>query len=84
MADKEKRKLEKKRIKEESKLRKKQLKAELELKEAETGAKEPPSSDNEEPTPREKSPWYKDPSWIRTIIAIIALMVGLLTLILAL
>ena len=70
-ADKEKTKLEKKRLKAQYKAEKARAKA--------GQVTEMPDKDQVMPL-QETPPWYKDPNWIRAIVAIVALMVMVVTL----
>jgi hypothetical protein len=63
------------------KLEKKRLKAQVksEKKSGPAGEKPPSQFRNGPPSSPEK-PWYKDPSWVRTIVAIVSLIVMIITL----
>jgi len=80
----------------EAKLEKKRLKAQVKAEKAraKSGLYQEPLSEPEKASPKviksqesiykpEKDPWYKDPHWIRAIIAIATLVVMVITLIIA-
>ena len=77
----------------EAKIEKKRLKAQVKAEKARSKAglsetdisTEPSPKLSPEPAPKpEKTSWYKDPHWVRAIIAIATLVVMMITLIIAL
>lgn len=83
MNEKEKYKLEKKRVKAELKFKKKQLKEGVNTKNL--NKNEYQQSSSPQPISQQKElPWYKNPSWIRAIIAIVSLIVMIIGLIIKL
>ena len=68
---------------EEAKIEKKRQKAQVKAEKARVKAGQQPESTSI-PQPQEKIKWYKDPNWIRAIIAIVTLVVMIITLFVAL
>lgn len=83
MDEKEKEKLEKKRIKAKYKAEKKKAKAEAKKAKAEAEKTQPEKETNIILPGKEEKPWYKNPGWLRAIVAMVSVAVAVIGLLLA-